>query len=442
MNEAESPNSPESHQYEVTDLLARARARIPGGVNSPVRSFNAVGGDPFFVARGEGAYLIDTNGNRYIDYVQSWGASILGHAHPAIVEAVQRAAADGTSFGASTESEVLLAEAICACVPSVEMVRLVSSGTEAAMTAVRLARGATGREKIVKFSGCYHGHLDALLVAAGSGVATLGLPGSLGVTAGAVADTIVTPYNDIEELGMVFDQYGDSIAAVLVEPIAANMGLVPADPAFLESIRKRCDAHGSLLVLDEVITGFRVGPAGAQGILGLRPDLSIFGKVVGGGLPLAAIGGSQAIMDQLAPNGGVYQAGTLSGNPLATAAGLAALDLLGESAYAALTDTATVLVEGLRTVIGDAGLSVQVPRVQTLAGLFFSADPVTDYEAAQAVDHERYAAFFRGMLRRGVYIAPSGYETLFPSLMHGGNEIEATLAAAGETAREIADEIS
>jgi len=427
----------EDHQT-VSDLHARARARIPGGVNSPVRAFNAVGGDPFFVARGEGAYLVDTEGNRYVDYVQSWGASILGHAHPAIVEAVQRAAADGTSFGASTEREVLLAEAICARVPSVEMVRLVSSGTEAAMTAVRLARGVTGREKIVKFAGCYHGHLDALLVAAGSGVATLGLPGSLGVTAGAVADTIVTPYNDIEELNAVFDEHGGSIAAVLVEPIAANMGLVPADPAFLDAIRKRCDTHGTLLVLDEVITGFRVGPAGAQGLLGLRPDLSIFGKVVGGGLPLAAIGGSQAIMDQLAPNGGVYQAGTLSGNPLATAAGLAALEHLGDSAYAALTDTATVLVEGLRSAISAAGLDVQVPQVQTLAGLFFADAPVTDYVAAQAVDHERYAAFFRGMLDRGVYFAPSGYETIFPSLMHGGTEIEITLEAAAETAASIA----
>ena len=370
--------------------------------------------------------------------MQSWGASILGHAHPAIVEAVQRAAADGTSFGASTEREVLLAEAICGRVPSVEMVRLVSSGTEAAMTAVRLARGVTGREKIVKFAGCYHGHLDSLLVAAGSGVATLGLPGSLGVTAGAVADTIVTPYNDVDELGAVFDEHGDSVAAVLVEPVAANMGLVPADPAFLDAIRKRCDAHGSLLVLDEVITGFRVGPAGAQGLLGLRPDLSIFGKVVGGGLPLAAVGGSRAIMDHLAPNGGVYQAGTLSGNPLATAAGLAALEHLGDSAYAALTDTATVLVEGLRTAIGDAGLPVQVPQVQTLAGLFFADAPVTDYESAQAADHERYAAFFRGMLSRGVYLAPSGYETLFPSLMHGGTEIERTLTAAAETAAELA----
>ncbi len=421
----------------MDDLHARARARIPGGVNSPVRAFNAVGGDPFFVARGEGAYLIDTEGNRYVDYVQSWGASILGHAHPAIVEAVQRAAAEGTSFGAPTEREVLLAEAICARVPSVEMVRLVSSGTEAAMTAVRLARGVTGREKIVKFAGCYHGHLDALLVAAGSGVATLGLPGSLGVTAGAVADTIVTPFNDIEELNSVFDEHGDSIAAVLVEPIAANMGLVPAAPAFLDAIRKRCDDAGALLVLDEVITGFRVGPAGAQGLLGLRPDLSIFGKVVGGGLPLAAIGGSQATMEHLAPNGGVYQAGTLSGNPLATAAGLAALDLLGDSAYVALTDTATVLADGLRTAIDGAGIPVQVTQVQTLAGLFFADAPVTDYEGAQAADHDRYAAFFRGMLGRGVYLAPSGFETMFPSLMHGGTEIERTLAAAAETAREL-----
>ncbi|HZP30367.1 MAG TPA: glutamate-1-semialdehyde 2,1-aminomutase, partial [Acidimicrobiia bacterium] len=301
-------------------LFERARAVVPGGVNSPVRAFGAVGGDPFFVARGEGAYLVDTDGRRFLDYVQSWGASILGHAHPKVVEAVRRAAAEGTSYGAPTLREVELAEAICARVPSVEKVRLVSSGTEAAMTAVRLARGATGRPKLVKFAGCYHGHLDALLVAAGSGVATLGLPGSAGVTEGAVADTIVVPYNDEAALDAAFATAGDQVAAVLVEPVAANMGLVPPAPGFLQGLRRRCTAAGALLVFDEVITGFRLGLAGAQGHFGITPDLSIFGKVVGGGLPLAAVGGPAAVMDELAPLGPVYQAGTLSGNPLATAA--------------------------------------------------------------------------------------------------------------------------
>jgi glutamate-1-semialdehyde 2,1-aminomutase len=420
------------------DLLARARARIPGGVNSPVRAFGAVGAEPFFVERGDGAYLVDTEGRRYLDYVQSWGASILGHAHPAVVEAVRSAASGGMSFGASTEREVLLAEAICARVPDVEMVRLVSSGTEAAMTAVRLARGATGREKIVKFAGCYHGHLDPLLVAAGSGVATLGIPGSLGVTAGAVADTIVVPYNDVDALHAVFDEVGTSIAAVLVEPVAANMGVVPPAPGFLDAIRAGCDACGAYLVLDEVITGFRLGPAGAQGLLGVRSDLSIFGKVVGGGLPLAAIGGPAATMEQLAPVGGVYQAGTLSGNPLATAAGLAALELLDDAAYTALAETTTALAGGLRDAISCAGLAVQVPRVHTLAGVFFADEPVTDYGDAERADHARYAAFFRAMLSRGVHLAPSGYEAMFPSLAHGGAEVDRTLDAAAASAREIA----
>jgi glutamate-1-semialdehyde 2,1-aminomutase len=411
-------------------LFDRALAHIPGGVNSPVRGFGAVGGEPFFVARGEGAHLVDTEGRRYVDYVQSWGASILGHAHPKIVEAVQLAAGDGTSFGAPTAREVELAETICARVPSVEKVRLVSSGTEAAMTAVRLARGATDRARIVKFAGCYHGHLDALLVAAGSGVATFGLPGSAGVTEGTVADTVVVPYNDVAAVDDVFARVGDEVAAVLVEPVAANMGLVSADAEFLTTLRRRCDEHGALLVFDEVITGFRVGPAGAQGLLGAAPDLSLFGKVLGGGLPLAAVGGRADVMDELAPAGPVYQAGTLSGNPLATAAGIAALSLLDDDAYKHLEGIATRLADGLTAAFEGAGVTAQVPRARTLVGLFFSERPVRDYAGAQVADHKAYASFFHGLLDRGVYIAPSGYEVMFPSLAHGDEALDRTLAAA------------
>ena len=408
----------------------RALARIPGGVSSPVRSFAAVGGEPFFVARGNGATLVDTDGRVYLDYVQSWGASILGHAHPKVVEAVQRAAALGTSFGAPTPGEVELAEAIAARVPSVDKVRLVSSGTEAAMTAVRLARGATGRAKVLKFAGCYHGHLDALLVAAGSGVATLGIPGSAGVTEGTVADTIVVPYNDPAAFDAACDRYGDDLAAVLVEPIAANMGLVPPADGFLSHLRDRCTKHGAVLVLDEVITGFRVGPAGAQGRFGITPDLSIFGKVVGGGLPLAAVGGPSALMDQLAPLGGVYQAGTLSGNPLATAAGLAVLAELDDGAYVELERIATRLADGLHRALTGAGVEVQTPRVFTIGGLFFSATEVRDYDDAAKADGERYARFFHGLLDRGVFFAPSAFEAMFPSLAHTDADIDRTIEAA------------
>jgi glutamate-1-semialdehyde 2,1-aminomutase len=412
----------------------RAQARIPGGVNSPVRAFGSVGGDPFFVARAHGAFLVDTDGREYIDYVQSWGASILGHAYPAIVEAVQRAAADGTSFGAPTAREVELAEAICERVASVEKVRLVSSGTEAAMTAVRLARGVTGRAKIVKFAGCYHGHADALLAQAGSGVATLGLPGSAGVTPGTVADTIVVPYNDLPAFDAVLAEHGSDIAAVLVEPIAANMGLVPPADGFLADLRERCTLLGALLVCDEVITGFRVGKGGAQQRFRITPDLSIFGKVVGGGLPLAAVGGSAAVMDELAPLGPVYQAGTLSGNPLATAAGLAALTHLGDDAYAELERIATRLADGLRAAFARAGVAAQVTQAFTLVGVFFSQTPVRNYEEAQGADHQAYASFFHGLLDRGVYFAPSGYETLFPSLAHTDADIDRTIEAAAESA--------
>jgi glutamate-1-semialdehyde 2,1-aminomutase len=409
-------------------LFERAQAVIPGGVDSPVRSFASVGGDPFFVARAEGAHLVDTDGNRYVDYVQSWGASILGHAHPAVVEAVQRAAADGTSYGAPTEREVALAEAIAARVPSVDKVRLVSSGTEAGMTAVRLARGATGRSKILKFAGCYHGHVDALLVAAGSGVATLGLPGSAGVTEGTVADTVVVPYNDDAALDAAFDRYGSDLAAVIVEPVAANMGLVPPIDGFLTRLRDRCTTAGALLICDEVITGFRLGLAGAQGHYGITPDLSMFGKIAGGGLPLAAVGGRAELMDCLAPLGPVYQAGTLSGNPLATAAGLAVLGELTDASYATLETKAQRFADGLTRALPDA----QVTRVGTLTGLFFSPTPVTNYEQAQQADHARYARLFHHLLSAGHFLAPSGYETLFVSLAHTDDDIDATVAAAAE----------
>ncbi|MBV8950484.1 MAG: glutamate-1-semialdehyde 2,1-aminomutase [Actinobacteria bacterium] len=418
-------------------LYDRARAVIPGGVSSPVRSFGAVGGEPFFVASAEGPYLVSTDGRRYLDYVQSWGASILGHADPAVVEAVQRAAAAGTSYGAPTEREVLLAEAIRDRVPSAEKVRLVSSGTEAAMTAVRLARGATGRDRIVKFAGCYHGHVDALLVAAGSGVATFGLPGSAGVTPGAVADTLVVPYNDDAALDSLFTEHGDRIAAVIVEPVAANMGLVAPADGYLTGLRRRCDAHGALLVFDEVITGFRVALGGAQSMYGVTPDLSIFGKVIGGGLPLAAVGGPAALMDELAPIGSVYQAGTLSGNPLATAAGLAVLEQLDDSLYRSLADRAAFLAAGLTTVLGEAGLAVQVPRVATLVGLFFSANPVRDYEGAQAADVKTHASFFHALLERDVFVAPSAFEAVFVSAAHSWADLERTVELAAAAAADV-----
>jgi glutamate-1-semialdehyde 2,1-aminomutase len=397
-----------------------------------VRSFASVGGEPFFVARGDGAHLFDTEGRRYVDLVQSWGASILGHAHPAVVEAVARAAADGTSYGAPTTREVELAEAIRARVPSAEKVRLVSSGTEAAMTAIRLARGATGRPKIVKFAGCYHGHVDSLLVAAGSGVATLGLPGSAGVTEGTAADTIVVPYNDEHALGAVFAEFGHQVAAVIVEPVAANMGLVAPRDGFLEGLRARCTTSGALLVFDEVITGFRLGAAGAQGYYGITPDLSLFGKVVGGGFPLAALGGRADVMDQLAPVGPVYQAGTLSGNPVATAAGLAVLSLLDDAAYDALRARAARLEASLRDVFATHGTKASVVRVETLTGLFFGVDTVHDYADAQSADHAAYARFFHAMLDRGVFLPPSGYEAMFVSLAHDAAALDTIVDAAAE----------
>jgi glutamate-1-semialdehyde 2,1-aminomutase len=401
------------------ELFARARAVIPGGVDSPVRAFGGVGGTPYFVARAEGAYVHDVEGRRYIDYVQSWGASILGHAHPAVVDAVRRAAGDGTSFGAPTEREILLAEAIRERVPSCEKVRLVSSGTEATMTAIRVARGFTGRDRIVKFAGCYHGHADVLLAAAGSGVATLGLPGSAGVPRHAVDDTIVAPYNVVPEIG-------DDVACVIVEPVAANMGLVAPKAGFLEGLRAACDRAGALLVFDEVITGFRLGLGGAQQRYGVTPDLSTFGKVIGGGLPLAAFGGRADVMDVLAPDGPVYQAGTLSGNPLATAAGLAVLAELDAAAYLKLEGRAEQLAAWLRVVFADAGVEASIFNVGTLVGLFFAPEPPADYDEVTRSDAKAYATFFHEMLARGVAFAPSAFEVAFPSLAHSKDDLERT----------------
>jgi glutamate-1-semialdehyde 2,1-aminomutase len=409
------------------ELFERAQRVIPGGVNSPVRAFKSVGGTPYFVARASGAHVWDAEGRRYIDLVQSYGAIIAGHAHPAIVDAVHRAAVDGTSYGAPTEREVLLAEAIAERVPSVELVRLVSSGTEATMSAIRVARGFTGRRRVVKFAGNYHGHGDLLLAESGSGLAALGLPGSAGVTDAAVADTVVAPYNQVPELDA-------DTACVIVEPVAANMGLVPPEEGFLKGLRAECDRVGALLVFDEVITGFRVARGGAQETSGITPDLSTFGKVIGGGLNIGAYGGRRDVMQQVAPLGPVYQAGTLSGNPLATAAGLAALELLDDAAYDALRAGAGRLAAGLRTALSAAEIAAVVPQVDSLVGLFFGDEAPVDYPSAQRTDTARYAAFFHALLDRGVALAPGAYEVLFPGLAHDDAIVDEVVAAAEDAA--------
>jgi glutamate-1-semialdehyde 2,1-aminomutase len=413
-----------------TELYARAQQLLPGGVNSPVRAMRAIGRDPIFVARGEGCELVDVDGNRYVDWVCSWGPLIHGHAHPEIVAAVTRAAADGTSFGAPTPGEVGLAAEIVARVPSVEMVRMTSSGTEASMSALRLARAATGRDKILKFSGAYHGHVDGLLADAGSGLATQGIPASPGVPASAAADTVIVPWNDRDALVAATNRF--ELSAIVAEPYPANMGLVPPKPGFLELLRERADANDALLVFDEVISGFRVAPGGAQERSGVIPDLTIMGKVIGGGLPAAAYGGRRDLMERIAPAGDVYQAGTLSGNPLAVAAGLATLRLLDESAYARLTRTTELLAEGLRDAIRTGGWfgRAHVVSVPGLLTVFFRRDRVLDYAGAADCDRDAYAAWCRELLARGVYPPASQFEAWFPSLAHDSAAIERTVDAA------------
>ena len=418
---------------ESMRLFAAAQRLIPGGVNSPVRAFRGVGGEPFCVARAEGARLWDVDGRAYIDYVGSWGPLILGHAAPAVVEAVAAAAARGTSYGAPTAGEVEMAEAITAAYPSIEMVRLVSSGTEAAMSAIRVARGATGRDLLLKFDGCYHGHADSLLVKAGSGAATLSIPDSRGVPPALAALTVTTPFNDIGGVRALFDARGPDIAAVIVEPVAGNMGVVPPAPGFLEGLRELCTRHGAVLIFDEVITGFRVAYGGAQALYGVRPDLTCLGKIIGGGLPVGAYGGREDLMRHVAPLGGVYQAGTLSGNPLAVAAGLATIRALGRAdVYARLDALGLRLAEGLTAGARAAGITVTVNRVGSMLTTFFAAGPITDYARAKRSDTERYARFFHAMRERGVYFAPSQFEAAFVSLAHTDADIDATVKSAAD----------
>jgi glutamate-1-semialdehyde 2,1-aminomutase len=424
---------------QSADLFRRAAERMPGGVNSPVRAFGGVGGTPRFIRSARGAHMIDVDGNELIDYVGSWGPLILGHAHPRIVEALTRALADGTSFGAPTELEVEMAELVCDMVPSVEMVRMVNSGTEAALSAVRLARGATGRPKIVKMAGCYHGHADCLLVKAGSGVATLGLPDSPGVTPGAAGDTITVPFNDADAVERALDDNAGQVAAVMLEPIAGNMGLVPPAGGYLNALRLMTARRNVLLIFDEVMTGFRVAPGGAQQYYGVLPDLTVMGKIIGGGLPVGAYGGPTGLMEQIAPSGPIYQAGTLSGNPLAMAAGIETLKLLRPGGlYQQLEEAAAHLASGLKQAAEEAGIPIFQTRVGSMIGLFFQKGPVTDYDSAKRSDTARYARFFHGMLEAGCYFAPSQFECAFMSAAHSEADLIATIAAARQVMAALA----
>ena len=418
------------------ELYAAARERMPGGVNSPARSWSAVGGDPLFIERGQGPRVRDADGNEYIDYVCSWGPLILGHAHPEVVEAVKAAAENGTSFGAPTEMENVLSGLVLEALPSLDLVRFVSSGTEAAMSALRLARAYTGRSKIVKFEGGYHGHTDALLVAAGSGAMSHGVPDSAGVTASFARDTLTARFNDLSSVESHFDSHPEEIACVIVEPVAGNMGVVPPQPGFLEGLRELTERHGSLLVFDEVITGFRVGYGGAQGLYGVEPDVTCLGKVIGGGMPVGAYGGRREIMETVSPLGPMYQAGTLSGNPVAMAAGARTLDLLGRpGAYEALESTAAALETGLTEVFAEAEVPARINRVGSMLTVFFSGNDVTGWASVSGSDREAFGRFFHRMLEEGVYLPPSPFEAMFVSTAHGPGEIEATLEAARRALR-------
>ena len=414
-----------------TQLFAEAQTLLPGGVDSPVRAFRAVGGQPLFIDRGEGAYLYDVDGNRFVDYVLSWGPLILGHAHPRVVRAIAEAAARGTSYGASSPLELELAKLIQQFMPNIEMLRFVNSGTEATMSALRLARAFTGRNKIVKFEGCYHGHADLLLVQAGSGVATLGLPDSPGVPPATVADTLVAPFNDLTAVEQIFDRYPRDIAAIIVEPVAGNMGVVPPAAGFLAGLRDITTAHGALLIFDEVMTGFRVHPGGAQALYSVKPDLTTLGKVIGGGLPVGAYGGLREVMQMVAPVGSMYQAGTLSGNPLAVTAGIETLkELQTPGLWNSIESYAAKLVAGLSAAAEGANVPALTQRVGTMFTTFFTASPVTNWATARTADTTMFAVFFRAMLEQGVYLAPSQFEAGFMSAAHSEEDIEATVRAA------------
>ena len=417
------------------ELFARAKAFIPGGVNSPVRAFGSVGMTPRFIARGDGDRLWDADGQEYIDYIGSWGPMILGHGHPEVLESVAKAIRDGLSFGAATEREVEMAEQICTMVPSVEMVRMVNSGTEAVMSALRAARGFTGRDKIIKFAGCYHGHTDAMLVDAGSGLMTQGIPGSAGVPEGCTKDTLTAAYNDLDSVRALFEANPGQIAAVIVEPVGANMGVVLPEEGFLPGLRSLCDENGALLIFDEVITGFRLGPSGAQGFYGVKPDLTTFGKIIGGGMPVGAYGGRRDIMSNIAPLGPVYQAGTLSGNPVAMAAGLAQLRVINDTPdlfFSALNAKSDDFFTALDTALTENGITHCLNHVGSLGCVFFTEGPVRDYASAQKSDTELFTRWFTHMLDRGIYLAPSQFAAMFLSAAHTQEDLELTLKAAKE----------